>query len=91
MVSHAIGKVTGTVFVGISFLVGMIIDEKTKVPIVAALSVAGAWGSGLWWLGRKLQTLEDGQAMTRLEYQRLSERLDKLPCQEQEKGHICKP
>lgn len=38
----------------------VVIDEKTHVPIAAVVTIAAAWGSALWWLGRKLQTLEDG-------------------------------
>lgn len=38
----------------------VVIDEKTHVPIAAVVTIAAAWGSALWWLGRKLQSLEDG-------------------------------
>lgn len=40
---------------------GITIDEHTGIPIGIAASVAVAWGSAIWFLGRKLQSLEDGQ------------------------------
>lgn len=75
---HVIAK-SGVV--GVVSLVGIILDEKTGIPVAAAIAIAAAWGSGLWWLGRKLQSLEDGQKLTRLEYKSVMARINNLPCQ----------
>lgn len=42
-----------------TFAVGLI-DEKTGIPIGVAFTIAGAWAGAVWWIGRKLQSLEDG-------------------------------
>lgn len=75
--------------VGIVSLIGIILDEKTGIPIAAAVAIAAAWGSGLWWLGRKLQSLEDGQKLTRLEYKNLTERFNNLSCQRPGSADTC--
>lgn len=81
--------------VGLITLIGIILDEKTGIPIAAAVSIAAAWGGGLWYLGRKLQALEDGQALNRLQTEQIKEgqlinrakvtalesRIDNLDCQ----------
>ena len=60
-----------TILIGsLIMFAGFVIDEHTLVPLGSALAI----GSGLWWLGRKLQALEDGQAS-------IQKRLDSLPCE----------
>ena len=48
----------GIVF-GLLTLGGLTIDEKTGIPIGIACAVGMAWASGVWWLGRKLQKVDD--------------------------------
>ena len=36
--------------------------------------------SGIWWLGRKLQALDDGQKSLREGQERINEKLGNLPC-----------
>lgn len=42
-----------------------LIDEKTGIPIGVAFTIAGAWAGAVWWIGRKLQALEDGLKIQR--------------------------
>lgn len=83
---HIVAK-SGVIAI-VSF-VGIILDEKTGIPIAAAVAIAAAWGSGLWWLGRKLQSLEDGQKLTRLEYKSVIDRLNHLACQKPGSEDTC--
>ena len=57
MIHHIVIKSAG---VGLALVIATVIDEKTQVPIAAVITIAAAWGSALWWLGRKMQSLEDG-------------------------------
>lgn len=52
-----------------AFLAGVVVDEKTFIPLGTAVFVFTA----VWWLGRKLQALEDGQ-------QHLNREIRGLPC-----------
>jgi hypothetical protein len=52
MVSHAIKAGVWTV----AYLGAIAIDERTVVPLGTMAFIL----SGVWWLGRKLQSLEDG-------------------------------
>ena len=54
---------------GIVCFGALVLDEKTGVSIGTILAVFG----GVWWLGRKLQALEDVHA-------EIKRRLDRLPC-----------
>jgi CheY-like chemotaxis protein len=42
-------------------LLSTLIDESTKVPLGMVGAVIVAIWTGCWWLGRKLQSLEDGR------------------------------
>lgn len=75
--------------VGLGYFTALILDEKTGVPLAAAIAIAGAWGSGLWWLGRKLQTLEDGQTLMKLQYQHVMKRIDNLSCNRGDPPDTC--
>lgn len=44
------------------FLAGIVIDERSLIPVGSVCAIMG----GVWWLGRKLQNIDD--------------RLDNLPC-----------
>ncbi len=68
-------------------ILGLVIDEKTSVPIAGAVAMASAWGYGLWWLGRKLKGLEDGLKVALEDRETAKQvmaglivRLDQLPC-----------
>src|SRR6516162_9345246 len=55
---------------------GSVIDESTKVPLgVVGAVLVGIW-SGCWWLGRKLQALEDGRVMNAKRIDGLETKLD---------------
>ena len=46
------------IFIGAALMfAGVTVDEKTLVPLGSCAAV----GVGVWWMGRKLQALEDGQ------------------------------
>lgn len=50
-------NVSTAVLGGMLFLGGVTIDEKSLIPIGSAAAVM----AGVWWIGRKLQHLEDRQ------------------------------
>lgn len=59
------------------FLTGVVIDEKSLVPIGSALAVM----SGVWWIGRKLQRMED-------DIRSLSDAVNQLRCVRDKRGKI---
>ena len=63
-----------------AYLGAIAIDESIAVPLGTAAFVL----SGVWWLGRKLQSLEDGQSEIR-------RCLKGLPCDECKLGKQKKP
>lgn len=54
---------------GTMFGVGVVLDEKSLIPIGTVISVCGM----VWWLGRKLQKVDD-------KLEQLEHSLSKLPC-----------
>ena len=52
-----------------TFLAAVTIDEKSLVPVGSAISVC----IGVWWMGRKLQRIEDRQ-------EEMARRMDDLQC-----------
>lgn len=62
------GIVNG-VTAGGAFFAATVVDQNSLIPIGTAMAVLG----GVWWLGRKLQALEDSQ-------QNLQNRIENLPC-----------
>ena len=54
---------------GVLFLTGVVVDETSLVPIGSAVAVM----SGVWWIGRKLQRMED-------DIKALSESVKQLRC-----------
>ena len=84
MMHHLIVKTGGVALVTMG---GIILDERTAVPVVTAIVVAAAWGRGMWWLGTKLKGLEDGLKLAledrkeaREVMARLVRKVDSLPC-----------
>ena len=84
MIHHIVIKSAG---VGLALIIATVIDEKTQVPIAAVITIAAAWGSALWWLGRRMQSLEDGLKLAledrkeaREVMARLVRKVDSLPC-----------
>ena len=84
MIHHIVIKSAG---VGPARIIATVIDEKTQVPIAAVITIAAAWGSALWWLGRRMQSLEDGLKLAledrkeaREVMARLVRKVDSLPC-----------
>ena len=84
MIQHIVIKSAG---VGLALIIATVIDEKTQVPIAAVITIAAAWGSALWWLGRRMQSLEDGLKLAledrkeaREVMARLVRKVDSLPC-----------
>jgi CheY-like chemotaxis protein len=56
--------------------VGSVIDQTTNVPLgMVGAVLVGIW-SGCWWLGRKLQALEDGRVMNAKRIDELETKLD---------------
>lgn len=55
---------------GALFGAGVVLDEKTLLPLGTLGAVCGL----VWWLGRKLQRLEDKQEFTTEQRQELIER-----------------
>ena len=64
------------IFAGALYFLAVIFDEATLMPIATVLVIGG----GIWWLGRKLQSLEDGQEKLNEGQKRINDRLDNLPC-----------
>jgi len=54
---------------GALYYAAFILDETTLMPFATVVVIGG----GIWWLGRKLQSLEDGQ-------EHINRRLNSLPC-----------
>lgn len=65
------GTVAATTWLG-----AIVFDEHALVPVGTIIVLGG----GIWWLGRKLQALEDGQKTLQDGQDRLNRRVDKLPC-----------
>jgi hypothetical protein len=57
------------------YLAAVLIDENVLVPVGTILVIGG----GIWWLGRKLQSLEDGLNHLQKTQDDLKRRVDKLP------------
>lgn len=77
MFNHGHNMIKGLI-AGCMFALGVVFDEHALVPIGSITVIAG----GIWWLGRKLQKLEDGQESLREGQQHINTRLDGLPCNE---------
>lgn len=45
--------------VGALTLLGLVIDEKTGIPIGVACVFAMVWIKSAWWMGRKIQRVDD--------------------------------
>lgn len=67
MINHLAQGIVG----GAVFAAGLVIDQSTLLPIGSAMAVM----TGVWWMGRKLQKLEDNQ-------EELYRWIRHLPCQE---------
>ena len=52
-------------------IAGVVVDEKTLVPIGSVMACTIVFGRAIWWIGRKLQSLEDRQ-------EHLSKQLDQI-------------
>ena len=91
MIHHIVIKSAG---VGLALVIATVIDEKTQVPIAAVITIAAAWGSALWWLGRRMQSLEDGlkialedRAEAKKVMAELVRKVQSLPCSNDTCGH----
>lgn len=62
-------ELTRGIFASAIYYAAVVLDETSLVPLGTIFVVGG----GIWWLGRKLQSLEDSQ-------RDISRRLDGLPC-----------
>ena len=66
---------------GIALIIGdLVITGGTSVSLGEALTVSVFAAGIVWYLGKKLQRLEDGQSEAKDHYMELDRKLDKLPC-----------
>lgn len=56
---------------------GFMLDEKVPISLGAAFTLGGAFFGAVWWLGRKFQSLEDGQAQAKVDREMVYRRLEK--------------
>lgn len=64
---------------GVIFATGVIVDENSLVPI----GTLGAVCAFVWWIGRKLQRIDDRLEGIEKQYEKLEQTADKvasLPC-----------
>jgi len=58
------------------YLAAVVFDENSLVP----LGTIGVIGGGIWWLGRKLQSLEDGQINLNIKMKEMREMCRRGEC-----------
>ena len=71
-----IGGVTG----GVMLLADLVLTGGSSVSLGEAATVGVFAASIVWYLGKKLQRLEDGQSEAKDHFRELDRKLDKLPC-----------
>ena len=74
---------TISALLGVVAATGVVLDEHSLIPI----GTMGAIGCIIWWVGRKLQSIDDriefiGRQANRME--RVANRIEKLPCMKDE-------
>ena len=66
---------------GIALIIGdLVITGGTSVSLGEALTVSVFAAGVVWYLGKKLQRLEDGQSEAKTHFEKLDRKLDNLPC-----------
>ena len=61
---------------GLVFCAASTIDQNTLIPVGTVLTVGG----GIWWLGRKLQHIDDRMDTGDERFSRIERKLENLPC-----------